>query len=310
MTVSPMTVSPALIALVVMAGVFALVMGLRSIRTRQQMSTVGASLSRMASAPDLRQIELRAPFSERIIKPMLRKLYRMGRYLTPAGSIGQLQQKLIVAGMPGGLTVTDFLGLRFLAGATLGGLAFAMLVTRQSPSQALLMAGATFVIGLYVPNFWLNGKVAARQKAIARALPDMLDMMSICVDAGLGFEAAIQKVAYQSNGELALEMRRVISEIRVGVARGDALRHLAERTQVPDVASFVAVLIQADRLGIAIRNVLTTQSVQMRIQRRQRAEEAAGKAPIKMMIPLGLFIFPALFAIILGPAVPRLMNAF
>lgn len=304
-----MTVSPALIALIVTAGVFAFVMGLRSLRARQQISMVGATLTRSAP-PDLRQIELRAPFSERILKPMLRRLYRMGRYLTPASSIAQLQQKLIVAGMPGGLTVTDFLGLRFLAGAALGGLAFALFVTRQTPTQAVLMSSATFILGLYLPNLWLNGKVAARQKAIARALPDTLDMMSICVDAGLGFEAAIQKVAYQSNNELALELRRVISEIRVGVSRGDALRHLAERTQVPDVASFVAVLIQADRLGIAIRNVLTTQSVQMRIQRRQRAEEAAGKAPIKMMIPLALFIFPALFAIILGPAVPRLMSAF
>ncbi len=304
-----MTVSPALIALIVTAGVFAFVMGLRSLRARQQISMVGATLTR-ATPPDLRQIELRAPFSERILKPMLRRLYRMGRYLTPASSIAQLQQKLIVAGMPGGLTVTDFLGLRFLAGTALGGLAFTLFVTRQTPAQAVLMSGATFILGLYLPNLWLNGKVAARQKAIARALPDTLDMMSICVDAGLGFEAAIQKVAYQSNNELALELRRVISEIRVGVSRGDALRHLAERTQVPDVASFVAVLIQADRLGIAIRNVLTTQSVQMRIQRRQRAEEAAGKAPIKMMIPLALFIFPALFAIILGPAVPRLMSAF
>lgn len=306
-----MTISPALISLLATASVFALVMAVRTLRARNQMSTVGVTLARNSNAtPELRQLELRAPFQERVIKPMLRKLYRMGRYLTPASSIAQLQEKLIVAGLPGGLTVTDFLGLRFLAGASLAGLMFALMATRQSPAQAVLIAAGAFIVGLYVPNLWLNGKMQARQKAIGRALPDMLDMMSICVDAGLGFEAAIQKVAYQSDNELALEMRRVISEVRVGVSRGDALRHLADRTQVPDVASFVAVLIQADRLGIAIRNVLTTQSVQMRIQRRQRAEEAAGKAPIKMMIPLALFIFPALFAIILGPAIPRLMNAF
>lgn len=301
--------SPALISLLAAAGVFALFMGLRTMRMRNQISMVGVHVSRSAT-PDLRQIELRAPFADRVLRPLLRRLYRMGRYLTPSSSIAQLQQSLIVAGLPGGLTVTDFLGLRFLAGACLSGLVFAMMVTRQSPFQAVLMAGGAFVIGLYLPNFWLKSKMKARQKAIGRALPDTLDMMSICVDAGLGFEAAIQKVAFQSENELALELRRVISEIRVGVSRADALRHLAARTQVPDVASFVAVLVQADRLGIAIRNVLTTQSVQMRIQRRQRAEEAAGKAPIMMMIPLALFIFPALFAIILGPAVPRLMSAF
>jgi tight adherence protein C len=199
--------------------------------------------------------------------------------------------------------------LRFLTGASLAGLLFAIMISRQ-PAQALLLAGVGFLMGMYIPNVWLSGRAKARQQAIARALPDMLDMMSICVDAGLGFEAALQKVAFQSENELALELRRVISEIRVGVSRADALRHLVERTKVPEVASFVAVLVQADRLGVAIRNVLNTQSVQMRVQRRQRAEEAAGKAPVKMMIPMALFIFPALFAVILGPAIPRLMNAF
>ncbi len=176
--------------------------------------------------------------------------------------------------------------------------------------MTVVYSAVAFLIGLYAPNYWLQSKAGARRKAIGQSLPDALDMMSICVDAGLGFEAAIQKVAHQSNNALALEMRRVISEIRVGVPRSDALRHLADRTDVPDVASFVGVLVQADRLGIAIRNVLTTQSVQMRIRRRQRAQESAAKAPVKMMIPMVLFIFPALFAVILGPAVPRLMGMF
>lgn len=301
--------SPLLISLLAMACVFAVFMALRAVQARNQISSVGASLTRN-TPPDVRAMKLRQPWSERVLKPMLRRLYRMGRYLTPSRNINQLQQNLIVAGLPGGLTVTDFLGLRFLAAASLGGLFFALMVTRRSPLEAMLFAVIAFFVGLYVPNFWLSSRVAARQKAIARALPDTLDMMSICVDAGLGFEAAIQKVAYQSNNELALELRRVISEIRVGISRGDALRHLADRTQVSDVASFVAVLVQADRLGIAIRNVLTTQSVQMRIQRRQRAEEEANKAPIKMMIPLALFIFPSMFAVILGPALPKLAEAF
>ena len=292
-----------------MGSAFTLIMALRTMLRRQEMSAAGVASSR-AVVQDIRSMQLRQPFSERVIKPMLRGLYGMGRYFTPSKSIQDLQQNLIVAGLPGGLTVTDFLGLRALVGATLGALIFTMMVVRTPPGQAMLMAGAAFGIGLYLPNMWLNNKVRARKKAVGRALPDTLDMMSICVDAGLGFEAAIQKVAFQSDNELALEMRRVISEIRVGVPRADALRHLVERTQVADVASFVAVLVQADRLGIAIRNVLTTQSVQMRIQRRQRAEEEANKAPIKMMIPLALFIFPAMFAVILGPAIPRLMSAF
>ena len=135
-------------------------------------------------------------------------------------------------------------------------------------------------------------------------------MMSICVDAGLGFEAAIQKVGFQWETELAHEFRQVIRELRVGVSRSEALHNLVERTGVPDVASFVAVLIQADRLGIAIRDVLHTQAEQMRLRRRQRAEESAAKAPLKMMFPMIFFIFPSMFAVILGPAVPKLLNAF
>jgi tight adherence protein C len=308
-----MIFSPLVVTLLVMGCIFTIMMALRTAQQRAQISTVGASLTRgnnNNNLPDMRQVKLRQPFSERVLKPMLRQLYGMGRYLTPSASIGQLQQKLIVAGMPGGMTVTDFLGLRFLAAATLAGVIFALTITGDSSAKALMFTAVAFVLGLYLPNFWLSSKAKARQKSIARALPDTLDMMSICVDAGLGFEAALQKVAFQSDGELAMEMRRVISEIRVGVARADALRHLAERTQVQDVASFVAVLVQADRLGIAIRNVLNTQSIQMRIVRRQRAEEEAGKAPIKMLIPLALFIFPAMFAVLLGPAVPRILQSF
>jgi tight adherence protein C len=305
-----MVFSPMVVTLLVMGCIFTITMALRAFQQRSQISAVGAALARSNAAPDIRQMKLRQPFSERVVKPMLRQLYGLGRYLTPTASVTKLQEKLIVAGLPGGMTVTDFLGLRFLAAATLSGVFFAVTITQGSSSKALMFTAAAFVVGLYLPNMWLNNKAKARQKAIARSLPDTLDMMSICVDAGLGFEAALQKVAFQSDGELALEMRRVISEIRVGVSRADALRHLAERTQVPDVASFVAVLVQADRLGIAIRNVLNTQSVQMRIVRRQRAEEEAGKAPIKMLIPLALFIFPAMFAVILGPAIPRVLSSF
>lgn len=306
-----MSTSPLLIALLAAGSVLFLVAALRAWRSRNTLATVSTVLGQPGTRlPDERHMKMQQPASDRLLRPFLRKLYRTGRYLTPSNTVAELQQNLIVAGMPGGLTVTDFLGLRVLAGAAVGLLLFTLMITREAAAMAILYSFIGFVIGLYVPNFWLKSKMQARQTAIARALPDALDMMSICVDAGLGFEAAIQKVAYQSQNELALEMRRVISEIRVGVTRSDALRHLAQRTQVPEVASFVGVLVQADKLGIAIRTVLRTQSGQMRIARRQRAEEAAGKAPIKMMIPMVLFIFPALFAVILGPAIPRLMSAF
>lgn len=306
-----MSTTPIFIAMLAAGSILFLLGAVRAWRARSSLTAVASTIGQAgAQLPDERKMKMQRPASERLFRPFLRKLYRMGRYLTPANTIAELQQNLIVAGMPGGLTVTDFLGLRVLVGAALGALLFSVTISSQTPAMAMLYSVGGFIIGLYLPNFWLKSKMRARQTAVARALPDALDMMSICVDAGLGFEAAIQKVAFQSQNELALEMRRVISEIRVGVTRSDALRHLAQRTQVPEVASFVGVLVQADKLGIAIRMVLRTQSSQMRVARRQRAEEAAGKAPIKMMIPMVLFIFPALFAVILGPAVPRLMNAF
>ena len=304
-----MTPTPALIALILTGCVFAVMLALRSWQSGRKLSSVSMTLGHGATT-DLRQMELSRPMSDRVLRPMLRRLYGIGRRLTPSSNIEQLQHTLIVAGLPGGLTVTDFLGLRFLAGALVGLAAFLYMLTRQSTGMALLVAVAAFLVGMYIPNFWLRSKAKKRQLEIQQALPDALDMMSICVDAGLGFEAAIQKVANQSSTALAFELRRVISEMRVGVPRSEALRHLADRTDVADVSSFVGVLIQADQLGIAIRDVLVSQSVQMRIQRRQRAQEAAGKAPIKMMFPMVLFIFPALFMVILGPAVPRLMGAF
>lgn len=299
-----------LIALMVMAAVITLMMGMRSHQANRD-KLVSAMLGhKKAPPPTLRDLEMAQSWRERLFKPALGRLTNFGRMLTPARNIEQLQRDLIRAGLVGKLTVTDFLGLRFLIGAAASALMFFMGSLNRPLSSAILYAFAAFVVGLYLPNLWLRSRVAQRQKSIARALPDALDMISICVDAGLGFEAAIQKVAFQWDNDLALEMRRIIHEIRMGVTRSDALRHLADRTGVADVANFVAVLIQADQLGIAIRTVLHTQAEQMRVRRRQRAQEAAQKAPLKMLFPLTIFIFPAMFAVILGPAIPKFMQAF
>ena len=299
-----------LIALMVMAAVITLMMGMRSHQANRD-KLVSAMLGhKKAPPPTLRDLEMAQSWRERLFKPALGRLTNFGRMLTPARNIEQLQRDLIRAGLVGKLTVTDFLGLRFLIGAAASALMLFMGSLNRPLSSAILYAFAAFVVGLYLPNLWLRSRVAQRQKSIARALPDALDMISICVDAGLGFEAAIQKVAFQWDNDLALEMRRIIHEIRMGVTRSDALRHLADRTGVADVANFVAVLIQADQLGIAIRTVLHTQAEQMRVRRRQRAQEAAQKAPLKMLFPLTIFIFPAMFAVILGPAIPKFMQAF
>jgi tight adherence protein C len=299
-----------LAALLVTGSVFALMMGISAQRNRRR-AAVAAAMANMAMRPaGLRDLEMTRSSNERIFKPLLRRFHSLGRMVTPSKNLAQLQQELLMAGMVEKLSVTDFMGLRVLAGVGAALLTYFYFVADYPLSSVLLFAVAGFGVGLYLPNLWLKLKVKARQKIITRLLPDSLDMMSICVDAGLGFEAAIQKVGFQWETELAHEFRQVIRELRVGVSRTDALHNLVERTGVPDVASFVAVLVQADRLGIAIRDVLHTQAEQMRMRRRQRAEEEAAKAPLKMMFPMVFFIFPAMFAVILGPAVPRLLNAF
>lgn len=299
-----------LAALLVMGSVLALMMGIRTQQNRKR-AAIEAAMANVAMAPlGLRELEMSRSSTDRIVKPLIRSFTGLGRLLMPSRNLQQLQRDLTMAGMVDKLSVADFMGLRVLVGVGAALFAYFFFSADQPMASALLFAFAGFAIGLYLPNLWLKGKVKARQKKITRLLPDSLDMMSICVDAGLGFEAAIQKVGFQWETELAYEFRQVIRELRVGVARSEALHNLVERTGVPDIASFVAVLVQADRLGIAIRDVLHTQAEQMRLRRRQRAEEEAAKAPLKMMFPMVFFIFPAMFAVILGPAVPRLANLF
>ncbi|MCX6047093.1 MAG: type II secretion system F family protein [Chloroflexi bacterium] len=297
-----------LVSLLAAISTFAFAMALRS--HHRATNVIVVTTTGKPVAPTQRELALTRPWQDRLFRPLIQRLQGMGKLLTPSRNLEQLRHDLGMAGLLDRFTVIDFLGLRALIGAGLGMLVFGATVFSRPLFSALLFALVGFVVGLYLPNYWLRNQISKRQKAIMLALPDALDRMTICVDAGLGFEAALQKVSAQWDNELGLEFRRVIGEIRLGISRVDALHHLVERTGVPEMTSFVAVLVQADRLGIAISDVLHTQSAEMRIRRRQRANEAASKAPIKMLIPLVLFIFPAVFAVILGPAIPQIMAAF
>ena len=258
-----------------------------------------------------RDLELQQPFRERVLRPALRTLIQAASRLTPTTNLGRVQQRLLMAGEPWGLSALDFMGLRILS-AGLGLLATLWLVfTLQIPwSNALLLGAGGLLLGYIYPNMWLNRRSRARQKAIRRALPDAIDMLTIAVNAGLGFDAALARVADKWSNPLTEEFQRTLYELHMGVPRAEALRHLAERTGVEELGSFVAVVIQAERLGASISDVLQAQARTLRQRRRQWAEEQARKAPIKMLIPLVLFIFPSLFIVILGPAVPRIMAAF
>ena len=269
------------------------------------------SVSQQATTPTSRDLALAKSWRERLLLPLLQRLYGAGNALTPARNVEQLRRDLSKAGLFDSLTVLDFLGLRFLAGAEPQwlGLCDDGILSAAAFRAALGRGGFS-----HWPLF-AQLLVAQPHQQTAEGDPcapyqmHWIEYRSV-LTLVWALRPRSRRVSAEWEGELASELRHVIGEIRLGVPRVEALRHLADRTGVDDVASFVAVLVQAERLGVAIRDVLHSQSVRMRDRRRQRAEEAANQAPIKMLIPLTLFIFPAMFAVILGPAIPQIMAAF
>ncbi len=256
-------------------------------------------------------LEMEQSFVQRVLKPSLRQLLRRLGRLMPHRNIERLQRNLEGAGRPYDLTVSDFLGLRILVALSMAAGALLLTYTRNLPlSKALLSGLGAGAAGFFLPSYWLKRQIRARQDEIQRAMPDALDMLSIAVTAGLGFDGALQTVGDKWDNALAAEFRKVIREMQVGIPRPEALRNMARRASVTEMSQFVAILVQADQLGLSISKVLETQSTQMRLLRRQRAEELAQQAPLKMLFPLIFLIFPALFVVILGPAVPVMMEIF
>jgi len=268
-------------------------------------SVVQARLDQIGSlqTASLEEIELQKPFFERTVRPLAHRLAGLGQRLTSERNVGRTAERLAMAGNPGNMRSGDFAGLKILLAAGTGIVtALVLLVVARSAPAAIFIGIVATVVGYILPEFWLGRRISARRRHIVRTLPDTLDLLTISVRAGLGFDAALAKVTEKSAGPLSDEFRRTLAEVRVGKPRRDALRDLAQRAQVPSLSAFVAAIIQADQLGVPISRVLQVQSEQLRIERRQRAEEMANKAPIKMLIPLVGCIFPSMFIVILAPA--------
>jgi tight adherence protein C len=258
----------------------------------------------------LEELELALPFSQRVLAPIFLRLARSASRFTPRSSTEKLRTKLIEAGSPSKLGPTEFLGLKIVVAVILGGVIFLMMaVTGQSLMQLVLFPVAIGAIGYMMPSFWLDRKIKERRKGIQASLADAIDLLTISVEAGLGFDPALHRVADKWDNELTWEFRRMLHEMRIGKSRREAMRELATRCNVEDLNVFIASIIQADQLGVSITTVLRTQSRQLRVRRRQRAQEQAQKAPIKMLFPMALLIFPAIYVVILGPAIPKLLTA-
>ncbi len=294
----------AIVGFVVIAGVALVIIGMRGTSKKETLEDRLAELGAMERPPTLEELELSVPFSERVIMPILEYAAGLVSRMTPAQTIERTRQKLEIGGLAQRIEPTVFLAARYILG---GGLGVVMLLalgrTSISLFQKLLLIPAVTLLGAFLPVMWLGSKIRTRQSNVTRALPDALDLLTICVEAGLGFDAAMARVVAKWDNDLSDSFGKALQEIQLGKLRREALRNMADNLQVPDVSTFVAAVIQAEQLGVSIAKVLRIQSNEMRVRRRLRAEELAQQMSIKIMIPIAFLIFPALFIVLLGPAV-------
>jgi len=295
-------------AILVGVAIIVIVIALGSRKPGDALSARLAEYSMRETPATLEEIELSMPFSERILAPMVRRTSGFMVRFTPASTLESTRHKLDLAGNPNNWTPSEFFGVRAVACVALGGLIFLVLSIANVDFLPRIGFTALFaVLGFMLPALWLGSKIRSRKNSVIRSLPDALDLLTICVEAGLGFDQSMQKVAEKWDDELSRAFARVLHEIRLGKTRREALRELANRLDVSDVTSFVAAVIQAEQLGVSIAKVLRIQSDQMRVRRRQRAEEKAHQAPVKMLFPMVFLIFPAIWVVLLGPAVLQVM---
>ncbi len=270
-----------------------------------------AAIQALDSAPSVLKAEIERPFAERVIAPLGGRMVGLGRRLVRADTARKIQYRINIAGNPPAWDVNRILGLKVLGAGIFTVLGFLYLLGRDWPLYRVIVA--TALVGLFgyvLPNILLYNAGQKREKLMRNGLPDAMDLLTISVEAGLGFDAAVSRVAKNGDGPLNQEFSRLLQEMQLGVGRVEAMRAMAARTSLQELKSFCNAMVQADSLGIPIARVLRIQSGEMRTKRRQRAEEKAQQVPVRIMIPLVLFILPCLFIIILGPAGIQISSTF
>ena len=313
------TVIAIVIGLALVGGiVFVVIIGARYARESQGVES-DPVLARLAEATQrgenvsLEDIELQQPFMERVVIPIIKKMGEISARFTPQKLLQDTTLKLELAGNPGRIDASTFLSTRFIGAGLFGGL---LLLISNLPQvnwplgRIFLVVSIFTLLGFFFPQMWLSSRITRRQTEVRKALPDALDLLTICVEAGLGFEAAMSKVADKWENELSLMFGRCIREIQLGKTQREALRDMADRIGLPELTSFVAAVIQSQLLGVSMAKVLRIQSDQMRMKRRQFAEELAHKAPVKMIIPMALLTFPSIMIILMAPAAFQIAGAF
>lgn len=270
-----------------------------------------AAIQALDSAPSVLKEELERPFAERIIAPLGGRFVGLGRKLVRADTATKIQHRLDIAGNPPAWDVSRILGLKVLGLALFGGLGFLYMLGFGWPVlRVVLCTAAAAAFGYVLPNILLYNAGQKREKLMRNSLPDAMDLLTISVEAGLGFDSAVGRVARNTEGPLSQEFARLLQEMQIGMGRTAAMRSMADRTTLRDLKSFCSAMVQADALGIPVARVLRIQSKEMRVKRRQRAEEKAQQVPVRIMIPLVLFILPCLFIVIIGPAGIQIADTF
>ena len=307
-----------IVGLVVIGGIAALVVAGSRESSSGEDDLLAARLvefSERGEMASLEEIELSQPFQERVIVPILLRVGEISERFTPQRLIEDTELKIELAGNPVRMAASTFLASRFVIAGVLGGLLF-LLFSVAPPSPTMdkinpyIVVPLITILGFFFPQLWLQSKIDRRQQEIQKAMPDALDLLTICVEAGLGFDAAMAKVSEKWENELSIAFARAIREVQLGKLRRDALKDMAERIGLAEMTSFIAAVIQSEQLGVSMAKVLRIQSEQMRMKRRQRAEEEAHKAPVKMVIPMAFLTFPSIFIVLLAPAVFSMMENF
>ena len=300
---------PTTVLLIAGLAAFAVLLITYGLAGRQSRDVVQQRLEQLVVQPkSLEEMELQQPLAERVLRPMIQRLSRVANRGDSGGLIARADAKLEKAGYPGGLRGADWMGVKILSTIVLG-MAVALIMLATGRVQLALLFGiAGAGLGYMAPEFWLGGRARKRSWAMVLQLPDALDLLTISVEAGLGFDAALAKVVEKMEGPLVNEFRQALAEIRMGRTRRDALRDVVARADAQPISNFIGAIVQAEQLGVPIAKVLQIQSQQLRIERRQRAEEMAAKAPVKMLFPMVGCIFPTIFIVILGPAIIAVMS--
>jgi tight adherence protein C len=290
-----------LIAVVILIFAISLAMAFTGKGSVQSFEERLRQMSREPGKIDLTELELSKPFSERVIFPIVERIGSMIAKITPQEVLKEAGKKIQQSGLK--LKAPLFVASQIVMAVILPALLGAVGIMQKQPGMKgvgmLVFAG---LIGYFMPDLWLKGKVGARKGEIQRKLPDALDLLTVSVEAGLGFDMALSKVVEKMKGPLAEEFSKMLHEVRMGKPRRDAMKNMSARVDCQDLTQFISALVQADKLGVSIANVLRVQSDQMRLKRRQRAEETAMKAPLKMSFVLVFFVLPALLIVLLGPA--------